>query len=187
MLPCFHEVCTGVRNDTAVWLVFQRSCQLYILSHVKRAYSQSDWVLLAVFEFVAVLSHITMNCCLLWYCPNLWYCQHCCAAWIDASHSCFDSIGYWSTVAFELCSKWSMSQASCCAPPVYAASIWVLTVEWSICCWSCLPKWSSLLWWSHISHSISHNFWISTDIHLQLDFLKQIWLHTCSLVPPILC
>jgi len=144
----------------------------------KRAYSQSDWVLLAMFEFVAVWSHITMKCCLLWYCPNSWCHQHWCATWIDASHKCFDSMGYWSTIAFELCSKWSMLQGSCCAPPSYAASIWALTAKWRICCWSCLPKRSSLLWLSHISHAMSHSFWISADVHQQLDFLKQIWLHT---------
>jgi len=27
-----------------------------------------------------------------------------------------------------------------------------------ICCWSCPPKWRSLLQWSHISHAMSHNF-----------------------------
>jgi len=156
------------------------TCLYYVVWAMYMSLTQSDWVLLVMVGCTTVCSHVIMNCCLPWYCPNLWVCQHCCAACTDASCSCFDSRGSWRTVSFSMQIKCRASHGSCWAPLAYTHCICSLTAEWSICCCSRLPEWSSLLWWSHISQDMSQSFWMSADVHLLLDLWDRTWLQILS-------
>jgi len=154
---------------------------LYILSHVNRPkLSQIEyyWLCLVALPFEAMSPWISVCC------GNIQICRSSITVelhfWTKASHRCFDSSRYCRTVSFGVCIKCSASWGSCWAPPLYTVSIWTSAAKCRICCWSGPPEWSSLLQWSHISHDMSHSFWINADVHQWLDLHEQTWLQILS-------
>jgi len=186
-LPSLHfcRVCTCRQNNTAAWVAGSWSLMLYwsfCYYYVSWAVETPCSVRLSlcwVLGRFAVWSHVTINLCLPRYLPNLWCCCHRWAAVTNSSQSCLDAIGLLSMTDSGVWRNFKASLWSCCAPPEYRWVIWLLIQECMILwCVELLP-WSSLLRCSHMSHEMSHSFWMKVNIHLKLDFHNFTHGQTC--------
>jgi len=110
-----------------------------------------------------------MKCCSLRYHLYSCICCHCCAVWTTSNHICLEANEYCRTISNGCCKNFRASRGSCCAPPAYSSLIWSSTRECVICCCIGVPAKSSLLQWSHISHNMSHSFWMRAKVHQRLD------------------
>jgi len=125
-----------------------------------------------------------MKRCLPRYHPYLCRCCHCCTIWTASNQICLEAKGYCRIVSSSCRKNFRVSRGSCCAPPSYSSLIWSSTRECVICCCIDVPAKSSLLWWSHISHDMSHSFWMRAEVHWRLDLhdfacfqIFSWWLH----------